>query len=140
LTIDIIATTLNATQAGTGGGATTFDDSTWHHLAWTWTKSTGEMRYYTDGVLRHTQTSTQPLANRDLLVSDSPVGALGAKRDNNRYFRGSMDEVWVVNRVLSDAEVAGLKLFNLVPEPASAVLAAFGVAVVGVMLRLRRRG
>ena len=82
--IDIIATTLSAAQAGTGGGATVFDDGVWHHVAWTWTKAPGEMRFYTDGVLRFTQTSTQ--TNHDLLISDSLVGALGAKRDNNRYF------------------------------------------------------
>ena len=130
--IDIIATTLSAAQAGTNGGATNFDDGAWHHLAWTWTKSTGEMRFYTDGVLRHTQTSTQPLANRDLLVSDSPVGAIGGKRDNNRYFRGLMDELWVVDRALSDADMAVLRATNvLVPEPAAAVtasLAAFALA------------
>ena len=136
MNIDIIATTLSSSQAATGGGATTFDDSNWHHLAWTWTKSAGQMRYYTDGVLRHTQTSTQTGSNLDLLVSDSPIGAAGAKRDNNRYFRGAMDEVYVFTGALTDQEVLAL-----VPEPNSFVVLA---CTVGGMLinrfgLLRRR-
>jgi hypothetical protein len=126
--IDIIATTLSSAQAGTAGGPTVFDDGVWHHLAWTWTKSTGEMRFYTDGVLRHTQTSTQPLANRDLLISDSPVGALGGKRDNNRFFRGAMDEVWVFGKAINAAEVLLLQTTNAnVPEPSSLILAAMSL-------------
>jgi hypothetical protein len=136
---DIVATTLNASQAGSGtpAGATTFDDGIWHHLAWTWTKSTGQMRFYTDGVLRQTQTSTQTGANLDILTSSSPVGALGAKRDNNRYFFGTMDEVWVVGRALGDAEVATLQTTNrVVPEPASIILMMAGL---GVAAAVRRR-
>jgi concanavalin A-like lectin/glucanase superfamily protein len=134
--IDIIATTLSAGQAGTGGGATNFDDSNWHHLAWTWTKSAGQMRFYTDGGLRATITSTQTGSNLDLLVSDSPVGALGAKRDNNRYFRGSMDEVYVFTGALTDQEVLAL-----VPEPNSILLLVW--AIGGLLINRRpfvRRG
>ncbi len=135
---DIVATTLNAAQAGTNGGPTNFDDGAWHHLAWSWTKSTGDMRFYTDGVLRHTQTSAQPIANRDLLISSSPVGALGAKRDNNRYFRGAMDEVWVVGRALSDSDVATLKATNVVvPEPAAAVTASLAALALAGLRRRR---
>jgi len=128
--IDIVATTLSASQAGTGGGVTTFDDSNWHHLAWTWTKSAGQMRFYTDGALRTTITSTQTGSNLDLLVSDSPVGAIGGKRDNNRYFRGSMDELYVFNGALTDQDVLAL-----VPEPDSIVLLALAI---GGMLTHRR--
>jgi hypothetical protein len=135
--IDIIATTLSAGQAGTGGGPTNFDDGAWHHLAWTWAKSTGAMSFYTDGVLRHTQTSTQPLAMRDLLVSDSLVGALGAKRDNNRYYRGIMDEVWVFNDLLNADSIQSLYRNNMIPEPACGVLTALGMLVCGAFARRR---
>jgi hypothetical protein len=135
--IDIISTTLSSAQAGTGGGPTTFDDSTWHHLAWTWTKATGQMRFYTDGLLRHTQTSTQTGSNLNLLVSDSPVGALGAKRDNNRYFRGAMDEVWVFDEALDDGHVLSLKENNVIPEPSSVWLAA--LAIGGALAGRRQR-
>jgi hypothetical protein len=135
MNIDIVATTLSSAQAGTGGGPTVFDDGSWHHLAWTWTKTVGEMRFYTDGVLRHTQTSTQMGANLNLLVSDSAVGALGAKRDNNRYFVGAMDEVWVVGRALSASEISVLQSTNrLIPEPSTLFLAFVGA----VALRLAR--
>jgi hypothetical protein len=137
--IDIVATTLSSAQAGTAGGPTTFDDSSWHHLAWTWTKSAGQMRFYTDGVLRHTQTSTQTGSNLDLAVSDSTFGALGAKRDNNRYFRGMMDEVYVISGVLSDAEVLLLKQTNVVvPEPTCLGVAALAISG-GLANRTRRR-
>ncbi len=138
-TVDIVATTLSAAQAGTGGGPMTFDDGGWHHLAWTWTKATGEMRFFTDGVLRHTQTSTQTGANLNLLVSDSTVGALGAKRDNNRYYVGALDEVWVVGRALTAGEVSTLQSTNrLIPEPSSLLLAAVGAVALRFAVRRRK--
>jgi hypothetical protein len=138
--IDIVATTLSSAQAGTGGGPTTFDDSTWHHLAWTWTKSTGQMRFYTDGALRATVTSSQTGSNLNLLVSDSPIGALGAKRDNNRYFRGAMDEVFVFDDALSDEQVLSLKQINVIPEPACIALAVCGLScLLADRRRFRRR-
>jgi hypothetical protein len=137
--IDIIATTLSSAQAGTGGGPTTFDDSTWHHLAWVWTKATGQMRFYTDGVLRHTQTSSQSGSNLNLLVSDSPVGALGAKRDNNRYFRGAMDEVWVIDQALPETLILMLKDVNSIPEPSSLVIVAMALGGLLVGQHRRRR-
>ena len=72
-TVDIIATTLNVAQSG---NVTTFDDDAWHHFVWSWNKTAGQMNYYIDGALRHTQTSTQTGANLNLLASDSTVGAL----------------------------------------------------------------
>jgi hypothetical protein len=137
--IDIVATSLSSAQAGTAGGVTAFDDGLWHHLAWTWTKSSGEMRFYTDGVLRHTQTSTRPLAERDVLVSDSSVGAIGAKRDNNRFFRGALDEIWVFGKAINDAEVLLLMQQNAnVPEPSTVLLAATGLVALRAS-RPRRR-
>jgi hypothetical protein len=108
-TIDIIATTLNATQAG----ATNFVDGAWHHYVWAWNKEAGTMTYFIDGVQRHVQTSTQ--TNRDLLISDSPVQQLGAKRDNNRYFSGNMDEVWVFGDDLTPEQVTELFQTNTPP-------------------------
>jgi hypothetical protein len=135
--IDIIATTLSAAQAGTGGGPTTFDDSAWHHLAWVWTKAAGQMRFYTDGVFRASVTSSQTGSNLNLLVSDSPVGALGAKRDNNRYFRGAMDEVWVLDQALPDSYVLLLKEINDIPEPSFLGIAA--LAMAGLLAGQHRR-
>jgi hypothetical protein len=112
-TVDIIATTLTAAQSG---NVTTFDDDSWHHFVWSWNKTAGQMNYYIDGALRHTQTSTQTGANLNLLASDSTVGALGAKRDNNRYFRGAMDEVYVFNGQLSAQQVTDLYTLNLPPD------------------------
>jgi hypothetical protein len=69
-----------------------------------------------------------------VLVSESPVGAIGAKRDNNRFFRGALDEIWVFGKAINDAEVLLLMQQNAnVPEPSSLLLAAMGLLV------LRRR-
>ena len=93
------------------------------------------MRFYTDGLLRDTQTSTQTGSNLDLLVSDSLVGA--AKRDNNRYFRGAMDEVWVFDVALEGGHVLSLKENNEIPEPSSVWLTT--LAIGGALAGRRRR-
>jgi hypothetical protein len=65
----------------------------------------------------------------DLMVSDSPIGAIGRKANTNEYFVGSLDELWVFNNeVLSPGNVYGLYSFNdptLTPEPTAVALLAF---------------
>ena len=65
--------------------------------------------------------------------------AIGAKRDNNRYFRGSLDELWVVGRALSDVEIAALYATNiLIPEPTAMLLSLMGGLACGVFVRKRK--
>ena len=113
-TIDIIATALTAAQAG---GTTTFVDSVWHHYVWSWDKTAGTMTFFIDGIQRHVQTTTQ--TNKDLLISDSAVQQLGGKRDNNRYFSGNMDEVWVFNDDLTPEQVSTLMITNSLNDTVS---------------------
>jgi hypothetical protein len=47
--------------------------------------------------------------------SASPFGTIGRKADNNRYFVGGIDEIWIVNEVLDDAAVQTLFNSNVVP-------------------------
>jgi hypothetical protein len=107
-------------------------DDTWHHVAWTWDKPTATLRTYIDGTLVDTLDDADDGAN--ILVSDSPIGNIGRKSDNNRFYTGSLDELWVFDTVLSDAEVVSLQTANAIPEPA-----AFGLLAAGCGLLLRRR-
>ena len=66
-----------------------------------------------------------------------PRSALGAKRDNNRYFRGAMDEVKVFNGALTDDQVLSLKNTNVIPEPSTLLVLASG-GVLGLLLTGRR--
>jgi hypothetical protein len=118
-----------ARQLGTGNLA----DNAWHHIAWTWDKENTVLRTYVDGVLADTNDVTPTSA--DMLVSDSIIGTIGRKADDNRHFVGSLDEIWVVEGVLSDAEVASLHATNVVPEPSSLAL----IAAAGLLIAARRR-
>jgi hypothetical protein len=75
-------------------------DNTWHHISGTFQGST--IKIYIDGVLKSTVTLSPgetPLSNtRDLFIGRHY--ALG------RYFRGTIDEVRIYNRALSDSEIA----------------------------------
>jgi hypothetical protein len=104
------------------------------HIVWTWDKSSHVLTTYLDGAVVDTFTSTAP--SFDLLQSDSAVGTIGRKSDTNNYFNGSLDELWVVNQVLTPAEVESLRTSNTIPEPASVGLA--GVAAALLLLRRRQ--
>ena len=49
-----------------------------------------------------------------------------------------MDEVWVIDRALADAEIAALRTDNNIPEPASAIVAVMGIAALVARKRWRR--
>jgi hypothetical protein len=72
-------------------------DSEWHHLAASYDGTT--IKWYGDGLLIGS-------ANRVLNTPDNVH--VGKRQDNTNYFPGSVDEVQIFSRVLSDAEVAGL--------------------------------
>jgi Concanavalin A-like lectin/glucanases superfamily len=111
-------------------------DDQWHHVAWTWDKSTSTFRSYQEGELLDTFVATADL--QDLLVSASTVGAIGRKADNNQYMAGSLDDIWVFDQAIGLGGIRGLFRSNEIPEPASALLAAFGGLALGVF-GLRRQ-
>jgi hypothetical protein len=130
---DMIATTLSAAQAGQAS----FDDGLWHHYAWVWDKPNYRMTFFVDGVQRHVQNGVAANLDHDLYPSASSFGALGAKNDNNRYFTGVMDEVWVFGKAINAAEVLLLKEQNAnVPEPSTALLAT--ISLLGLTARRQR--
>ena len=70
-----------------------------------------------------------------MVQSDAAVGTIGRKSDTNNYFAGNLDELWVLNQVLTPGEVESLRTTNTIPDPASLSLAT----VAGAALLLRRR-
>lgn len=81
----------------------------WVHIVAT-RKANENARIYVDGV-------PQPLTSAgwdgSVKYSDA-FFAIGRQRDTDRFFKGSIDEVKVYNRSLSDSEV--LDLYNLLPS------------------------
>jgi len=72
-------------------------DSNWHHLAATYDGST--IKWYGDGLL----------VGSDSITLNTPDNVhIGKRQDNPNFFPGSVDEVQIYSRVLSDAEIAGL--------------------------------
>lgn len=82
--------------APTGG----FSTGVWYHLALT-VKNGQFARFYQDGILR---ASNESLVAYDV-SSVSPQTYIGRPSSNSRYFSGSIDEVKIYSRALSDSEV-----------------------------------
>jgi hypothetical protein len=138
--IDIISQTVSNGPAGTppnNSGIINVMDSTWHHVAWVWDKPNKTLKIYIDGLEALSAVSGQSGSNLDILPSASNVGAIGRKGDNNRYFSGLMDELWVTNFAMSPAEVNGLRTANLIPEPSAVWLVA--LAIIGLHVRRHKR-
>jgi hypothetical protein len=119
-------------------GGTNVTDNAWHHVA---VVSDGtEYTLYVDGsveTLSEQQAGANngdwfgDVSNRDNLI----IGALKRSTDDPYYFDGTMDDVAIWNRALSQADIDYLQN-NPVPEPASAL---FALAGLGLAIRRKRR-
>ncbi|WP_160164641.1 LamG-like jellyroll fold domain-containing protein [Pedosphaera parvula] len=86
-------------------------DNTWHHIAWV--DDRGTVKLYVDGSLDQTNfnyTVTQPYT-----FNTTSIGAL-VRPGISGFFNGSIDEVAVWERALSQAEVQSL-ITNGMPQP-----------------------
>ena len=107
----------------------------WVQVTGTLDASTGDLRFYIDGVLASELfTSIRPFANLD--PTQNPGVGLGnnPQSDINFPFVGSIDEVLLYNRALSPEEVA-----SLVPEPGTASMLVFGGLLMLGVRQLRGR-
>lgn len=85
--------------------------NTWIHVVYTWAAS-GAVRIYINGTL----SSSVQLSSHTVSIT-SPVNMMiGAQDAGTRLFNGSIDDVRIYNRVLSDSEAQSL--FNE-PNPAT---------------------
>jgi Concanavalin A-like lectin/glucanases superfamily len=84
--------------------------NTWHHFVIT--RSTTQAKIYVDGVLIVTATSTLP--STATYVSSNPAvvyqATIGTRPDENniQFFNGKIDDVYIYNRPINDAEVTAL--------------------------------
>ncbi|WKZ21454.1 MAG: Ig-like domain-containing protein [Candidatus Brocadiaceae baterium WH-1] len=88
-------------------------NGSWYHVVGTYNKATGEQKLYIDGQLVNTQ--THPPGNVIVPLTDRHYMAIGTRYATWGFFRGSIDEVYIFNRALSDQEV--LSLFNPTASP-----------------------
>jgi sialidase-1 len=73
-------------------------DMQWHHLAASYDGTT--IKWYGDGML---------IGSNDTVVLNTPDNVhIGKREDNTNFFPGMVDDFRIYNRVLSDAEMAGL--------------------------------
>jgi mono/diheme cytochrome c family protein len=91
--------------------ASAINDGAWHHVALTRDSATGVQAVYVDGnkVTTTGRTGVLGLKNRFKL--------LGQIEGNADFFKGTMADVRVYNRVLSDSDVAALRALPVVGDP-----------------------
>jgi hypothetical protein len=93
--------------SGASAIGTFFQDYGWHHVAGVWDREAKQARVYVDGVLE----STGNALKENIEVNLGPSWSFGYKQDDSVYAgstEGYMDEFYLYNCALSDAEVAYL--------------------------------
>lgn len=88
-------------------GTTTFVEGQWYHVAMTYDRET--LRLYVNGVLEGS--NSNPSGPIETTVGEARIGSYTGARGvffGDYPFNGSIDEIYVYNRALSGAELAGL--------------------------------
>ena len=106
----------------------------WHHIAGVYTGTEGSV--YIDGsrvaLWRDDPESPGPL---NIVASDLLIGCGEQPGSLVKFFNGSVDDLRIYDRALSDSEVYDL---SVVPVPAAALLGSIGVTMSGWLCRRRR--
>ncbi len=99
-----------------------FNDGDWHHLVVTWRNSNDEFKTYKDGVLADTRTiSNGTRSAGGTLVIGQDQDTLGGGFQGSQAFDGSLDDVRIYKRVLTDSEVSGLYEQERPPHPLDSI-------------------
>jgi hypothetical protein len=100
----------------------------WYHVAQV--KSNDSVKLFVNGVLE----DSKPASQKPCYSGSNPSGRIGARLDNTQYFPGTIDEVRIYKRALSNSEIQTLynneltslemvslptPEFNIYPNPAS---------------------
>ncbi len=98
----------------------TVDDGEWHHVAAVFDGAAEAMRLYIDGQLDNSVTGLSSTfgsgATRyGFLGVGSEATVAGGATNGNNYFQGDLDDVWIFDRALNDAEV--MELYELGNSP-----------------------
>jgi MSHA biogenesis protein MshQ len=94
-------------MAGNAAGAKSanpINDGAWHHVALTRNATTGAVQVYVDGVLSGSATS-------ETGVKTTPFASVGRIDDTGgtpTHLNGTLDDLYVFNRVLTASEIASL--------------------------------
>ncbi|MGA1872292.1 MAG: LamG-like jellyroll fold domain-containing protein, partial [Thermoplasmatota archaeon] len=82
-------------------------DGEWHHVAITWQSSDGNIRVYKDSELRynHTLIAGETLEQDGALVIGQEQDVMGGGFELSQAFLGRLDEVIILEKVLSGAEI-----------------------------------
>lgn len=126
----------DTTNKGYHSSNTAIARNTWSHVAFTYNDITDELKLYINGQLDRTIT-TSGMLNFDTTI------VLGRQDYGDvEFFKGLIDEVAFYNRVLSAEEIRARYLDGPppgIPEPASGVLLAVGMALLAGGSALRRK-
>ena len=82
------------------GGTTVISPNTWYHLAWRYTKSTGEQAIFVNGAIDGRSTGRAAFQGTGTVYIGRSIGS--------QPFTGLIDEVEIFNRPLSDAEIKAI--------------------------------
>lgn len=93
---------ISARVNGINGGISGLDDGQWHHIAMTYQGSSEYLRTYVDGVLVAENEEVEPADDNNILVT------LGGASNGSYSFKGSVDDLRIYDRKLSDSEIAAL--------------------------------
>lgn len=120
----------------------------YHHVAVTYAQSTGDMKFYLDGVLSQTINEGSAITQ----YFDSDPFTIGNFVDNTTFFNGQIDDMRIYNSILTDPEILAIATEDLaaptvaITSPADdstisgtvSVTASAGddVGVVGVQFQL----
>ncbi len=88
--------------------------NTWHHVAWTWDRSDekhGTLSAYLDGVKVATAGQAARVMTVNIMDNRHPM-KIGFKQDTESTFHGAMDELWIFDTALTDAQVMNLMKTN----------------------------
>ncbi|MEN3323424.1 LamG-like jellyroll fold domain-containing protein [Mariniflexile soesokkakense] len=95
-------------SAGDCSDCSTIKFDKWHHIAGSYSSSTGLMKLYMDGVLMDTKNIGKS-GNQIALSQDAnntfEIGRFSNKLTNGQYFKGDIDEVRVFNTALTDSQL-----------------------------------
>lgn len=111
LRVSIVEDTFD--QYRTWSNRTSYDDSTWRHIAFTLDTVGGTPAIYVNGVAQTLYASLGPVAPTTVVTPD-PVRLGGrAYFEQNTYFNGALDNVRIYSRVLSAVEINGAYIEGL---------------------------
>lgn len=110
------------------------DVDSWHHIAGVYTGAEG--RVYIDGVLAILwRDDPNPGGALNNIADDLLIGCANTASGLSKFFAGTIDDVRIYNRALSDSEVHSL---SVVPLPGAVILGSIGIGLSGWLYRRDR--